>query len=149
MKKILIFGLPGSGKSTLARELAYHFLVPHYNADTIREAYNDWDFTDEGRKRQLARMKSYEFGIVDFVCPKREFRKELNPDFTIWVDTINEGRFEDTNKVFERPESQLDYTIRVTKWIDLNQLRSSLEGFNRGMTGLQNYLNEQFPKLVK
>ena len=49
--KILICGLPGSGKTTLARELAYHFCLPHFNADTIREHFNDWDFTDVGRER--------------------------------------------------------------------------------------------------
>lgn len=145
--KILIFGLPGSGKSTLARELAYHFLVPHFNADTIRGAYDDWDFSDEGRKRQLERMKSYEFGIVDFVCPKERFREELNADFVIWMDTINTGRFEDTNKAFEPPTDQ--YDIRIIKWIDLNQLRNSLEGFNLGMTGIQSYLKEHLPKLVE
>ena len=145
--KILIFGLPGSGKGTLARELAYHFLVPHFNADTIRGAYDDWDFSDEGRQRQLDRMKSYEFGIVDFVCPKERFREELNADFVIWMDTIEEGRFEDTNKAFEPPVDQ--YDIRITKWIDLNQLRNSLEGSSLGMTGIRSYLNGHFQKLVK
>ena len=55
--RVLIFGLSGSGKTTLAKELAYHFLMPHYNADTIRELYNDWDFSLEGRQRQSQRMR--------------------------------------------------------------------------------------------
>ena len=49
-------GLPGSGKTTLAKELAYHFEVPHYNADTLREKSDDWDFSEEGRLRQAYRM---------------------------------------------------------------------------------------------
>ena len=79
--KILICGLPGSGKSTLAKELAYHFLLPHHNADTIRELYDDWDFSEAGRWRQALRMKDY-YGILDFVCPTaytRELVQALHP----------------------------------------------------------------------
>ena len=54
--RVLIFGLSGSGKTTLAKELAYHFLMPHYNADTIRELYNDWDFSEPARYRSAHRM---------------------------------------------------------------------------------------------
>lgn len=144
--KILIFGLPGSGKSTLARELAYHFLVPHYNADTIREKSDDWDFSEEGRIRQFHRMNQESWGIIDFVCPFEDYRSRLDADYIIWMDTIDEGRFADTNKVFETPSK---FNVRVKEWIDLNQLRNSLEGFSPGIKGIQNFLNEQFPKLVK
>lgn len=111
MKTILIFGLPGSGKSTLANKLAQKLGCTHLNADKVRSQYNDWDFSDEGRERQatrmieLARKEGGQFVILDFVCPKAVFRKQINPDITIFLDTIREGRFEDTNKIFEIPDS--------------------------------------------
>lgn len=143
--KILILGLPGSGKTTLARELAYHFLIPHHNADTSREMWTDWDFSYEGRKRQAIRM-SKEWGILDFVCPVGEFREIVDADYTIFMNTIGEGRFADTNGLFQPP---LSYDCEIKEWININQLRSSLEDFNHGIKGIQSYLNEQLPKLVK
>lgn len=138
-------GLPGSGKTTLARELAYHFLIPHHNADTYREYNDDWDFTEMGRARQARRM-STQWGILDFVCPTEMLRKITNPTHIIWMDTIPSGRFEDTNRLFEQPQS-FDY--RITEWITQNQLRKCLEDFNPGMKGIQSFLSECMPKLVK
>jgi adenylylsulfate kinase len=146
MNKILIMGLPGSGKTTLAKELAYHFEVPHYNADTLREKSDDWDFSEEGRLRQAYRMSLYDFGIFDFVCPLEKMREVVQPDFVIWMDTISEGRFEDTNKVFEPPSH---YDIRITQWIGLDLLHSSLGGFSPGMKGIQLFLSEHLKKLVR
>lgn len=121
--KILIFGLPGSGKSTLAKPFAKLINGVHINADAVRKEYNDWDFTPEGRNRQASRIKYLADGVVkagkiavaDFVCPTHLTRMEFNPDYTVWMDTIKEGRFEDTNKMFQRPE-YVDY--HVEKWFD-------------------------------
>ena len=116
--KILIFGLPGSGKSTLAEPFAKLIGGVWINADQVRERYDDWDFTPEGRIRQANRMKHLADGVVmagkiavtDFVCPTEEARAAFDPDFTVWMDTIDKGRFEDTNKVFVPPE-KVDYHV--------------------------------------
>jgi adenylylsulfate kinase len=110
--KILVMGLPGAGKTWLSERLQKHLECAWYNADKVREMANDWDFSPEGRVRQAGRMKNvadYEKShgrhvICDFVCPTRQTREEFNPDIVIWLNTINEGRFEDTNKMFEKPE---------------------------------------------
>jgi|TARA_B110000483_G_scaffold195033_1_gene232587 adenylylsulfate kinase len=119
--KILIMGLPGSGKSTLAKPLASLLGGVWLNADDVRKRYDDWDFSSKGRFRQAQRMKHLSDGIVmagrvavaDFVCPTYITRLEFNPDFTVWMDTISRGRFEDTNDMFETPEN-VDY--HVEKW---------------------------------
>ena len=119
--KILIFGLPGSGKSTLAKPFAKLINGVHINADAVRKEYNDWDFTLEGRNRQASRIKYLADGVVkagkiavaDFVCPTHLTRMEFNPDYTVWMDTIKEGRFEDTNKMFETPAN---FHYHVKEW---------------------------------
>ena len=112
MTKILIMGLPGSGKTWLAERLIKHLdNCAWYNADVIRGAANDWDFSTEGRLRQASRMRTFaDFEIIngrsvmcDFVAPVEAARRQFNADKIIWVDTIEEGRFEDTNKLFEAP----------------------------------------------
>ena len=112
MKIILVMGLPGAGKTTLANELAKLIKAKRLNADEIRKAANDWDFSEEGRKRQARRMsdealkikKEGNNVIADFICPTPEARELFPSDYIVWVDTIKEGRFEDTNQMFVKPE---------------------------------------------
>ena len=119
MKIILIMGLPGSGKTTLASELVPLLKAKWLNADEVRKEANDWDFSAEGRTRQAKRMwaKAKEFKdqgnhvVADFVCPTPAARALFPADFIIWVDTIKEGRFDDTNKMFVKPEK---YNYHVT-----------------------------------
>ena len=116
-------GLPGSGKTTFSEELVKRLMINHtvswFNADIVREEYNDWDFSDVGRIRQvrrmakLARESDSDFVVCDFVCPTDETRKIFDADIVIWMDTIRSGRFEDTNKLFMPPTK---YTYRVTDW---------------------------------
>ena len=117
-KKILVMGLPGSGKSYLADKLTNILGAEWLNADRVREAANDWDFSPEGRTRQAERMKHLaqegldrgKHVIADFVCPTNKTREDFAADYVVWVDTIKEGRFEDTNKMFVPPE---EYDFRV------------------------------------
>ena len=119
MKIILVMGLPGAGKTTLANELAPLLNAKRVNADEVRKAANDWDFSEEGRKRQSKRMSDLalnlknegNYVIADFICPTPEARNLFPADFIIWVDTIKEGRFEDTNQMFIKPEK---YDFHVT-----------------------------------
>ena len=117
--KILIMGLPGSGKTTLAKPFAELIGGVWINADQIRERYNDWDFSIEGRIRQAQRMKhladgiemSGKIAVADFVCPTEKARQEFGADYTVWMDTISEGRFADTNILFE-PPLNVDYHVK-------------------------------------
>ena len=112
-------GLPGAGKTTLANELAKLVECKRLNADEIRKAANDWDFSEEGRKRQAKRMSNEALKIkkegsnviADFICPTPEARELFPADYIVWVDTIKEGRFDDTNQMFVKPEK---YDFKVT-----------------------------------
>ena len=126
MKIILIMGLPGSGKTTLANELGPLLNAKRLNADDVRKAANDWDFSKEGRKRQAKRMADFatklkdagNHVVADFICPTPEARALFPADFIIWMDTIKKGRFEDTNKMFIKPV-KFDYhvtTLDAKNW---------------------------------
>lgn len=105
--------------------LSWHAKVDWFNADEIRKKYNDWDFSREGRIRQSLRMAQFalecsgDYVICDFVAPLPEMRHNFKADWTIWMDTIDAGRYEDTNKAFVPPEI---YDFRITeqnaeKWV--------------------------------
>ena len=112
-------GLPGAGKTTLAETLAPMINAKRLNADEVRKAANDWDFSPEGRTRQSRRMADFalklksegNYVVADFICPTPEARKLFPADYVVWVDTIKEGRFEDTNQMFVKPEQ---YNFHVT-----------------------------------
>ena len=112
-------GLPGAGKTTLANELSKLIKCKRLNADEIRKVANDWDFSEEGRTRQAKRMSDEALKlksegnnvIADFICPTPTARKLFQADYVIWVDTIQKGRFEDTNQMFVKPEK---YDFHVT-----------------------------------
>lgn len=104
----------------------WHPKVKWFNADEVRKKYNDWDFSREGRIRQSIRMAEFalssnaDYVICDFVAPLPEMRHNFKADWVIWMDTIDAGRYEDTNKAFVPPDV---YDFRVTekdadKWSD-------------------------------
>ncbi len=133
-------GLPGSGKTYFAEHLKTYLekhgvsesitsaemmpitgmnaTVTWFNADDVRRKYNDWDFSKEGRIRQSLRMLEFalasktDYVICDFVAPIPEMRNNFKADWTIWMDTIEAGRFEDTNRMFVPPAV---YDFRVTE----------------------------------
>lgn len=110
-------GLPGSGKTTLAKTLQELLEYNRYksfwlNADKVREQFNDWDFSPEGRERQTLRMLSlanmkgqyYDIIICDFVCPLKKYRDLFEADILVYMNTIDKSRYEDTNNIFESPQ---------------------------------------------
>ena len=112
-------GLPGSGKTLLADEITPKLNAKRLNGDKVRKDSNDWDFSHEGRVRQAKRMADFaiklkeknNYVVADFICPTPEARSLFPADFIIWVDTIKEGRFDDTNKMFVKPDK---YDFHVT-----------------------------------
>jgi adenylylsulfate kinase len=130
--KVLIMGLPGSGKTTLANALIQHLKavqpkikIDWFNADLIRQQFNDWDFSREGRLRQSERMadlassSAADLVVCDFVAPIEAMRDIFAADYIIWLDTITESRFDDTNALFCPPKN---YMFRITekntqKWV--------------------------------
>jgi adenylylsulfate kinase len=122
LRKILIMGLPGAGKTTLARALAPRLNAVHFNADEVRAHINkDLGFSELDRIEQARRMgwlcdqvvKTGCFALADFICPTTTARTaftEGGPAFVVWVDRVQQSRFEDTNRMFVPPER---HDIRV------------------------------------
>ena len=113
-------GLPGSGKTTLASKLVPLLNAKWLNNDEARKAANDWDFSEEGRIRQAKRMADiaekyrkdgrYDYLVTDYICPTPKTRELFNADYLVWVDTIDKGRFDDTNKMFVKPK-KFDFQV--------------------------------------
>jgi len=118
--RILVYGLPGSGKTYFSKQFKNIMdNVIHINADEVRTEANDWDFSEEGRKRQLNRMiekaeyweKQGFIALCDFVCPTNSYRRAFNADYEVWVNTIEQSKYEDTNKIFEVPYVEPNYIV--------------------------------------
>ncbi len=131
-KIILIMGLPGSGKTTLARRLTKNLKAEWLNADKIRGKYNDWDFSKKGIIRQVKRMRRFakdsksKIVVADFVCPLPEQLKIFKPNLIVWMDTIKKGRFDDMNKMFQKPK-KFDLKLKEKKLeINLMQVMDKL-----------------------
>jgi hypothetical protein len=120
MRKILIMGLPGAGKTTLTAALAPLLNAVVFNADAVRANLSrDLSFNHSDRIEHARRMgwmcdRVVEAGgtvIADFICPTEETRAAFGEAFTIWLDRIDAGRFEDTNQMFVPPAR---YDLRVS-----------------------------------
>ena len=123
--KILIFGHSGSGKSTLAEPFANLLGGVWINADQIREYYDDWDFSDEGKFRQALRMNHIAHGVemsgkiavLDFICPLRRTRNIIDADYVVWMNTVQESKYKELETKFQAPkEGEYDYC--VSEWFD-------------------------------
>ena len=161
--KILICGLPGSGKTWLAERLVK--LIDNcawYNADFLRKYSNDWDFSESGRIRQAKRMRTFadfeisngRWVICDFVAPTNKARETFNPDYMIWLDTIEQGRvvsskinelnkidnlpfnvnalaeskaFDDTTKIFDPPQNINKHIKKFLNDVEIEEIALELK----------------------
>jgi adenylylsulfate kinase len=124
---IQVIGQAGTGKTTLAIELADRINAIHINADKVRADLNkDLGFTLDDRIENARRLGALarlldELGhivIVDFICPTQETRDAFGvADYIVWVNRIKEGRFTDTNKLWQDPK-QFDIEILAGLTVD-------------------------------
>ena len=158
--KILVCGLPGSGKTWLAGRLVDCIEnCAWYNADVIRKASNDWDFSDSGRIRQANRMKTFaDFEIkngrsviCDFVAPTTKSREAFNPDFVIWLNTIDEGRVVD-KKVNELKDAK-DLPFEIHSLQESDAFKDTTSMFQPPLNAqriIKSFLNdEQIQEIAK
>ena len=123
--KVLIFGQSGAGKTTLCEGIEWIMgdRVVHINADQIRHEADDWDFSEQGRWRQFRRMlnkanavsDSGKIALVDFICPYKSAREQFDADLTIFMSTVVNSKYEDTNQIFEWPE-WTEYDFDIHEW---------------------------------
>lgn len=127
--KILVMGLPGAGKTWLATKIAKWYKIAHFDGDIVRDMFGEYDFSEEGRERQAYRM--YQLAqlttgcVASFVCPTPECREIFSPDNVIWMDTIDNSKFVDTNQMFISPEK---YDCRVVEKVNESIINEMLLG---------------------
>ena len=115
-KIILIMGLPGSGKTTLSKELLNHIDAEHFEADVIRQLENDWDFSEEGRMRQVYRMREL----------ARDAYERGNMIFRDWEDTYKQALNETNYYRKETPKMSKNITEQQLRQIVRKVLREKL-----------------------
>jgi len=172
---IQIIGLPGSGKTVLAKTLMEHIDAIHLNADEVRADLNkDLGFSPEDRIEQSRRLGALarllhaqgRTVIVDFICPTHETREAFGkPDILIWVNRIEAGRYEDTNKIWENPtnvdlvildgrtvEQEVEDVIRVFGLHDWKKPTTLMLGryqpWHEGHHALYNEAEKRTPQVV-
>jgi len=132
-------GLPDSGKTTLAQIISKRLNAVWLNADKVRTESNDWDFSEEGRKRQAMRMWTFaeeavdanRIVVADFVCPTESTRQDFNADYTVWMNTIKESKYEDTNKMFEEPKNPnfvvTHFEVEMWAFLIIQEIREKMD----------------------
>ena len=111
---ILVMGRVCSGKTTFSENLASEIAGRGYpvavlNSEHVRETFEDSDFSVEGRLNAAIRLNEIavdldqEFVIIDMVCPLKESRTLIDPNFVVFMDTVKGGPYE----MFEAPPCDL------------------------------------------
>lgn len=132
-KVILIVGLAKSGKTTMALKLLKKLQgkkVQHLNADAVRQKFNDWDFTPGGRLRQAQRMfslvdRTYDMTVIDMIAPLQEMRDIIQPDFIIWMDTMQYDVYKG-NVAFEKVDHPRMFRIKDYRTANVDFIASVL-----------------------
>lgn len=129
--KILIMGLSNAGKTTLAKKISAKTGWPIINGDDVRNTTGNHDYSFAGRVLQALHMKhmsktsqyysASEHVLYDFICPTKHTRSLFDPDFVVYVNTLNPCPYEDTVEMFD-PPSRGEWDVRVLshddRWVD-------------------------------